>query len=1167
MADYNKVYDHILKCFRARDPVSFGTGITSLNSLIANNQILQVGSAGTDFNISSSVATHTFNLPTASSANRGALSSSDWSLFNSKIGNMQQVIRVAKSGGDYTTITAALNSITDNSVTKKYTILIAGGYYNEVVNLKPFTELVAVSSRYGVSVEQININFSSASLENASLSNLIIGTLNVNFYNNAYIKYLSVINCRIVDYLNGYGEDNSKHLIEMFLSTVVSSCTFDNKLLISSRHTEIASILSLNDDCVMQHGDAELNGTFTLNDNAQFFVRGNSVHAYPLLVSVIVNVNNNAILNIDANSQATMFINKGSGVTESQIQILTGNSAGMISVIPTYTDNLDGTITVHAGQCFIYDNDHMFGLPRRFIIPEKILTLTNQANNYIQVNYNSGSPQYECVISKTTNESNIIPFYVIYKNGTELHYFGWDALGEGLPGKLHQRIVETNVFARASGLGLGEAPTRLITIESGIGWQGAVKMSFNAFNSSTDALYFYYWNGSAWVEDKTKTQYNNTQYQGPTGLVSALPNKLLINFIFRGLETTAHSYFILGTKEYVNTAAGLIEAQQAQIPASVPPIIKEHTFLVGKIIVLTAGTTATSIQSAFVQQFSVTPATSHSALSDLNSDDHLQYVLLLGRAGGQTLYGGINASNNLILRSTSNATKGQVQIDDFVYFDEINKRTGFGLVSPTAIIHLKAGTATAGTAPLKFSAGTNLTVPEAGVMEYDNNFYLTISTGNRYKIPLISGTDYELPLTFSNGVLRTVNAISLDINGLTAETSPDNNDYIPIYDVTASANRKMTRANFLSGISVADEKVKVSSNDTTASYLEDKLIVSHGTNTTNPLQLTTLNDGSNEQRQLQFDVSKVDHNSLLNYNSNKHIDHTTVSVQTTVGTSGLAGGGNISTTRSIYIDIPGTNVSITADDADKILIYDDNAGALKAQTRANFLTGYLKNVVEDTTPQLGGNLDGQLNKIENISKLALNTSNPTRLIEGIAEDGVSGISGVYNLIRYADTILSGATFQGVRARGNVLSPSKILSGDALFRFRAGGYHNGGAFVENRGIFDILAEGDWNSDTDTPTIFEFKTTPSGSSSALTRLKISSIGNIILWNTSGCADCATLKFQEKDTTPTNPTQDVEVKQYMKGDKLIWQFNNGGTVRYFYIDLTQTAAQQVQHATTPP
>jgi hypothetical protein len=63
---------------------TLSTGINAINGLTAQVQNLAVGTAGTDFGISSAGSTHTFNLPTASAANRGALSSADWSTFNGK---------------------------------------------------------------------------------------------------------------------------------------------------------------------------------------------------------------------------------------------------------------------------------------------------------------------------------------------------------------------------------------------------------------------------------------------------------------------------------------------------------------------------------------------------------------------------------------------------------------------------------------------------------------------------------------------------------------------------------------------------------------------------------------------------------------------------------------------------------------------------------------------------------------------------------------------------------------------------------------------------------------------------------------------------------------------------------------------------------------------------
>lgn len=59
---------------------------------------------------------------------------------------------------------------------------------------------------------------------------------------------------------------------------------------------------------------------------------------------------------------------------------------------------------------------------------------------------------------------------------------------------------------------------------------------------------------------------------------------------------------------------------------------------------------------------------------------------------------------------------------------------GLGQVSPTAILHLKAGTATANTAPLKFATGVNLTTPENGAVEYDGTNYFVTSGAVRHTL-------------------------------------------------------------------------------------------------------------------------------------------------------------------------------------------------------------------------------------------------------------------------------------------------------------------------------------------------------------------------------------------------------------------------------------------------
>ncbi|MBY0314698.1 MAG: hypothetical protein K2Q26_04220 [Bdellovibrionales bacterium] len=74
----------------------------------------------------------------------------------------------------------------------------------------------------------------------------------------------------------------------------------------------------------------------------------------------------------------------------------------------------------------------------------------------------------------------------------------------------------------------------------------------------------------------------------------------------------------------------------------------------------------------------------HSALTGLTADDHTQYVLLAGRTGGQNLRGGVAASQNLILDSTSDSTKGSVLIQPS------GGSVGIGTSTPLALLHLES---------------------------------------------------------------------------------------------------------------------------------------------------------------------------------------------------------------------------------------------------------------------------------------------------------------------------------------------------------------------------------------------------------------------------------------------------------------------------------------------
>lgn len=131
---------------------------------------------------------------------------------------------------------------------------------------------------------------------------------------------------------------------------------------------------------------------------------------------------------------------------------------------------------------------------------------------------------------------------------------------------------------------------------------------------------------------------------------------------------------------------------------------------------------------------------------------------------------------------------------------------GIGQTSATAVLHLKAGTSAASTAPLKLTSGTNMTAAETGAMEYDGTkLYFTPTTTVRKTIPmqvvggagqvaLVAGTK-AITIT---GVLTTSLAfVTLVIANTTTLTTT--------YQAVCTADTLTLRANVAAGtINIAD---------------------------------------------------------------------------------------------------------------------------------------------------------------------------------------------------------------------------------------------------------------------------------------------------------------------------------------------------------------------------
>lgn len=134
----------------------------------------------------------------------------------------------------------------------------------------------------------------------------------------------------------------------------------------------------------------------------------------------------------------------------------------------------------------------------------------------------------------------------------------------------------------------------------------------------------------------------------------------------------------------------------------------------------------------------------------LPSNDSGSYNVAIGyrslryTKASQNIAIGVDAGSGLTSGSTniligynvqapiSNTSSNQLNIGNWIYGNA--GKIGIGVTSPAAVLQLAAGTATANTAPLKFTSGTNLTTPENGAVEYNGTNYFVTSGATRYTL-------------------------------------------------------------------------------------------------------------------------------------------------------------------------------------------------------------------------------------------------------------------------------------------------------------------------------------------------------------------------------------------------------------------------------------------------
>lgn len=324
------------------------------------------------------------------------------------------------------------------------------------------------------------------------------------------------------------------------------------------------------------------------------------------------------------------------------LDLKTTVSVGAVSGF-ALTNNGDGTVNLASGIAYLRaTNDPYATIIKYPISAVTNLALTDNANNYVLVDYNGGSPS----ITVTTNASTINTqtnslAYVIARVGNDLEYISLVGQNVDPNAKLRIRFLNQEGIRRASGAVLGFS-NRNLTLTSSVLFSGLIRINAAAFNTaSPDTFTLLYNNGSTWTRTTGQTQVNNTQYN-VSGTLTTMPNNTFrTDYVYLLPNNPSKLYVVLGTTTY-----GTLDlAKTAPRPSSLPVELQVLGLEVGRLFIEKSSATIADTQSSFDVIFEGGSVPDHNSLSGLQGGTAGQYnhltdaqVLLLDNLDLQAAY-------------------------------------------------------------------------------------------------------------------------------------------------------------------------------------------------------------------------------------------------------------------------------------------------------------------------------------------------------------------------------------------------------------------------------------------------------------------------------------------------------------------------------------------------
>lgn len=323
-------------------------------------------------------------------------------------------------------------------------------------------------------------------------------------------------------------------------------------------------------------------------------------------------------------------------------------SAGVIDSCDL-TKNGDGTVSIAAGQGMLRSTADPHTTLYACEVPAQAnIALTDNATNYIYLDWNAGVPQFS--VSTDIASFNCLDkciAYVVHRSGTTLHAL--DAREQNVDGnrKIRRLLLRTSKFNHAQGTSIIGASGLAITVTAGEFHFMLQSQPHDAFDTSVagtanvNVFTLWYQDGiGGWTEVPDQKLVSTTTYDGATGTPVTLGNnKFGVTWFYIIHDSPSELHAVMGQAQYANEA----EAEAASPPSTVPTIVDGIGSLIGVVIYEKSAVAFANVLSAFSTVFSASAASNHNNLAGLQGGALSEYYHLTAAQATDLTDGGDSA--------------------------------------------------------------------------------------------------------------------------------------------------------------------------------------------------------------------------------------------------------------------------------------------------------------------------------------------------------------------------------------------------------------------------------------------------------------------------------------------------------------------------------------------